>query len=158
VFQGTASQSCCFADVNGIGRGKTLSKMQGSQYIQCRYRSRLLAMHVFRVLHAAGQQPIGFVGACRCSANGIEDYFKYGATPANLTEHWYNFLFGIATDGDSAIGTGMEIVGDTLLPGFLNLPRPPACSSRCPSGYWHHFSQPAFGCPGTLSNSPSTPC
>ena len=47
--------------------------------------------------------------------SGIEDYFKYGATPANPTEHWYNFLFGIATDGDSALGTGMEIVGDTLV-------------------------------------------
>ena len=45
----------------------------------------------------------------------VTDYYKYGATPTNSAEHWYNFLFGIATDGDSAIGTGMEIVGDTLV-------------------------------------------
>jgi hypothetical protein len=46
---------------------------------------------------------------------GIEDYYKYGATPANATEHWYNFLFGQATDGDSALGTGMEIVGGNIV-------------------------------------------
>ena len=45
----------------------------------------------------------------------ITDYYKYGATPANPNEHWYNFLFGVPTDGDSAIGTGMEIVGNNIV-------------------------------------------
>ena len=47
--------------------------------------------------------------------SGIPDYYKYGATPANSTNHWYNFLFGLATDGDSAVGTGMEIVGGNFV-------------------------------------------
>jgi hypothetical protein len=47
--------------------------------------------------------------------SGIEDYYKYGATPANSSEHWYNFLFGQATDDDSAVGTGIEIVGGNLV-------------------------------------------
>ena len=50
----------------------------------------------------------------------ITDYYRYGETPANPTEHWYNFLFGVGTDGDSAIGTGMEIVGDTLVLHFVD--------------------------------------
>jgi hypothetical protein len=45
----------------------------------------------------------------------ITDYFKYGATPANSSPHWYNFLFGVPTDGDSAVGTGMEIVGGDIV-------------------------------------------
>ena len=45
----------------------------------------------------------------------IGDYYKYGATPANPSNHWYNFLFGQATDNDSATGTGMEIVGGTIV-------------------------------------------
>ncbi|MCC7084995.1 MAG: putative Ig domain-containing protein [Pirellulales bacterium] len=45
----------------------------------------------------------------------ITDYYKDGSTPANATPHWYDFLFGTPTDGDSAIGTGMEIVGSNLV-------------------------------------------
>jgi hypothetical protein len=40
----------------------------------------------------------------------ITDYYKYGATPANPTDHWYKFLFNQQTDADNATGTGMEIV------------------------------------------------
>lgn len=47
--------------------------------------------------------------------SGIPDYYKYGATPANSTNHWYNFLLGQATDGDSAVGTGMEIVAGNFV-------------------------------------------
>ena len=45
----------------------------------------------------------------------ITDYYKYGATPANPNNHWYDFLFGQQTDGDSAVGTGMEIVGGNIV-------------------------------------------
>ena len=46
----------------------------------------------------------------------ITDYYKYGPTPADASKHWYNFLFGQQTDGDSAVGTGMEIFdGKTVL-------------------------------------------
>jgi hypothetical protein len=45
----------------------------------------------------------------------IADYYKYGATPASPSDHWYNFLFGQQTDGDSVVGTGMEIVGGNLV-------------------------------------------
>ena len=47
--------------------------------------------------------------------DGIENYYKYGTTPANSTNHWYNFLFGQATDSDSALGTGREIVGGNIV-------------------------------------------
>jgi hypothetical protein len=47
--------------------------------------------------------------------SAITDYYKYGATPANPAAHWYNFLFGEQTDGDSAIGTGMEIVDGNIV-------------------------------------------
>lgn len=45
----------------------------------------------------------------------ITGYYKYGATPANSADHWYNFLFGVPTDGDSAVGTGMQIVGNNIV-------------------------------------------
>ena len=45
----------------------------------------------------------------------ITDYYKHGATPANPSAHWYNFLFNSATDGDSAAGTGWEIVGGNMV-------------------------------------------
>jgi hypothetical protein len=45
----------------------------------------------------------------------ITDYYRYGATPANTSNHWYNFLYNEQTDGDSAVGTGMEILGSSLV-------------------------------------------
>jgi len=45
----------------------------------------------------------------------ITDYFKYGPTPANGEAHWYDFLFGVPTDSDSAVGTGMEIVDGNIV-------------------------------------------
>ena len=45
----------------------------------------------------------------------IADYYKYGATPASSSDHWYNFLFGQQTDVDSPLGTGMEVVGGNLV-------------------------------------------
>ncbi len=46
----------------------------------------------------------------------ITDYYKYGATPADPSNHWYDFLLNKSTDADSATGTGMEIVnGDLVL-------------------------------------------
>ncbi|HEY4233266.1 MAG TPA: choice-of-anchor U domain-containing protein, partial [Lacipirellulaceae bacterium] len=47
--------------------------------------------------------------------SSIGDYYKYGATPAVGTQHWYDYLFGHQTDFDSASGTGMEIVGGNLV-------------------------------------------
>ena len=47
--------------------------------------------------------------------SSISDYYKYGATPAVGTQHWYDFLFGHQTDFDSASGTGMEIVNGNLV-------------------------------------------
>jgi MBG domain (YGX type)/Bacterial Ig domain/Bacterial Ig-like domain (group 3) len=47
--------------------------------------------------------------------SSITDYYKYGATPAVGTQHWYDFLFNHQTDFDSASGTGMEIVGGNLV-------------------------------------------
>ena len=47
--------------------------------------------------------------------NQVTDYFKNGATPANPTAHWYDFLYGQATDADSASGTGMEIVNGNVV-------------------------------------------
>ena len=44
-----------------------------------------------------------------------DKYYKYGPTPANPTAHWYDFLFNQQTDGDSATGTGMQIVGGNLV-------------------------------------------
>jgi Ca2+-binding RTX toxin-like protein len=49
------------------------------------------------------------------NASQINDYYKYGATPANRTDHWYRFLFGQKTDRDSAVGTGMQIVGGNVV-------------------------------------------
>ncbi len=45
----------------------------------------------------------------------VTDYYKNGATPANHAAHWYDFLFGQATDSDSPAGTGMEIVGGDII-------------------------------------------
>ena len=45
----------------------------------------------------------------------IGDYYKYGGTPANGTNHWYDFLYNQATDSDSAIGTGMEIASGNIV-------------------------------------------
>jgi MBG domain (YGX type)/Bacterial Ig-like domain (group 3)/Putative Ig domain/Dockerin type I domain len=45
----------------------------------------------------------------------INSYYKYGATPANPTPHWYNFLSGEATDSDDASITGMEIVDGNIV-------------------------------------------
>ena len=46
----------------------------------------------------------------------ITDYYKYGPTPADPSNHWYDFLLNQPTDSDSAAGTGMEIVnGDLVL-------------------------------------------
>ncbi len=42
-------------------------------------------------------------------------YYNYGATPANSVDHWYNFLFGSQTDSDSAVDTGMELVGEGVI-------------------------------------------
>jgi len=50
----------------------------------------------------------------------ITHYFRYGSTPANQTEHWYDFLLGHATDSDSAVGTGMEIVGGNIVLHFVD--------------------------------------
>lgn len=49
------------------------------------------------------------------NASQITDYYKYGATPANRTAHWYNFLFGQSTDSDNAVGTGMEIANGSVI-------------------------------------------
>jgi hypothetical protein len=45
----------------------------------------------------------------------ITDYYKYGATPADPSNHWYDFLLNTPTDADSATGTGMEIVNGNLV-------------------------------------------
>jgi hypothetical protein len=45
----------------------------------------------------------------------ITDYYKYGATPADPSNHWYDFLLNKSTDADSATGTGMEIVNGNLV-------------------------------------------
>ena len=45
----------------------------------------------------------------------VTDYYKNGATPANHAAHWYDFLFGQATDSDSPAGTGMQIVGEDVI-------------------------------------------
>ncbi len=45
----------------------------------------------------------------------IGDYYKYGRTPANGTNHWYDFLYNQATDSDSAVGTGMEIASGNII-------------------------------------------
>ena len=37
-------------------------------------------------------------------------YLKYGPTPADPSVHWYNFLYQLATDGDSADTTGTEFL------------------------------------------------
>lgn len=50
----------------------------------------------------------------------LRNYYKYGKTPANGTAHWYNFLFGQATDRDSAVGTGMEFVGGNMVLHFID--------------------------------------
>ena len=48
-------------------------------------------------------------------ASQISDYFKNGATPANHTAHWYDFLYAHATDADSATLTGMEIITGNIV-------------------------------------------
>jgi hypothetical protein len=45
----------------------------------------------------------------------ITDYYKYGETPADPSNHWYDFLLNKSTDADSATGTGMEIVNGNLV-------------------------------------------
>jgi hypothetical protein len=45
----------------------------------------------------------------------IIDYDKYGPTPVTHAAHWYEFKYGQATDRDSAVGTGMEIVSGTIV-------------------------------------------
>ncbi len=47
--------------------------------------------------------------------NQVTDYFKNGATPANHTAHWYDFLYGHATDTDIAAQTGMQIVNGNVV-------------------------------------------
>ena len=45
------------------------------------------------------------------STTGINQYFKYGPTPANPAPHWYDFLLNQTTDSDIATGTGMSSLG-----------------------------------------------
>ena len=45
----------------------------------------------------------------------ITTYVKHGSTPANPSDHWYSFQFGQPTDSDTAVGTGMEIVGGNIV-------------------------------------------
>jgi parallel beta-helix repeat protein len=45
----------------------------------------------------------------------IAQYYKYGPTPVTHANHWYDFLYNKATDGDSAVGTGMQIVGGNIV-------------------------------------------
>ncbi len=45
----------------------------------------------------------------------IAQYYKYGPTPATHSNHWYDFLYNKTTDGDSAAGTGMQIVGGNIV-------------------------------------------
>ncbi len=45
----------------------------------------------------------------------IRDYFKFGATPGNTSAHWYSFMLGQGNPSDNPAGTGMEIVGGTIV-------------------------------------------
>lgn len=44
--------------------------------------------------------------------NGGNTFYKYGATPADRTPHWYQFLYQTKTDSDDASQTGAEFVPD----------------------------------------------
>ncbi len=65
-----------------------------------------------------GLSPVGATANVTISGldvTQVTDYYKNGATPANHAAHWYDFMFGQATDSDSAAGTGMEIIGGDII-------------------------------------------
>ncbi len=45
----------------------------------------------------------------------IRDYYKLGPTPGNGSMHWYSFMFGQGNPSDNPGGTGMEVVGGTMV-------------------------------------------
>ncbi len=82
----------------------------------------------------------------------ITDYYKYGPTPADPSNHWYDFLLNQPTDSDSAAGTGMEIVNGNLVLNLVDGGR--GDDDVAANGYIFDIGGPAEG---SATGSPATP-
>jgi Putative Ig domain/PKD domain len=82
----------------------------------------------------------------------ITDYYKYGPTPADPSNHWYDFLLNQPTDSDSAAGTGMEIVNGNLVLNLVDGGR--GDDDVAANGYVFDIGGPAEG---SATGSPATP-